>query len=238
MKIIVVLPAYNAEKTLAQTYAAIPHECVAECVLVDDKSTDATVTLSQSLGIHTVSHADNRGYGGNQKTCYAAALERGADAVIMLPPDYQSDPIMIREIVRELRGGAEVVLVSRMRGRIALSYGMPFVKFIANRLLTTVQNVAFGTRFSEFHTGYRAYSRSFLESAPLNSFSENFLFDNEILVEALKQKRSMHELFAPARYHEDASSIKYTESVRYAWGVLLLTARSFRQIRQKKDQSR
>ncbi|MCV6639527.1 glycosyltransferase family 2 protein [Candidatus Albibeggiatoa sp. nov. NOAA] len=225
-KIIVVMPAYNAESTLRQTYAEIPHDIVDEVILVDDKSSDATATVSDSLGIHTVIHPQNLGYGGNQKTCYRVALEKGADIVIMLHPDYQYTPKLITAMTSMLAEGLfDCVLGSRILGTGALKGGMPMYKYIANRILTFVQNIVINYKLSEYHTGYRAFSKEVLETLPLENNSNDFLFDNQMLAQIVYAKYVIGEVTCPTLYFEDASSINFRRSVTYGLGVLWTSAK-------------
>ncbi len=220
-KIVVVMPAYNAEKTLRQTYAEIPHDIVDEIVLVDDASQDHTVKVSQELGIKTVVHPQNRGYGGNQKTCYRTALELGADIVIMLHPDYQYTPILITAMSSLLAEGLfDCVLGSRILGVGALQGGMPIYKYISNRFLTAFQNLVMGYKLSEYHTGYRGYTRQVLEALPLEENSDNFIFDNQVLSQIIFSGYTIGEITCPTRYMDDSSSIKFKNSTVYGLGVL------------------
>ncbi len=227
-RVAVILPAYNAARTLERTVAEIPREIVDDVILTDDRSTDETAALSERLGIHTLRHERNRGYGGNQKTCYAAALERGADIVVMLHPDYQYSPRLVTAMASMIASGHyEVVLGSRILGRGALQGGMPLYKYVANRLLTLTQNLALGLKLSEYHTGYRAWSRAAIEALPLERCSDDFVFDNEMLSLAAFRGLPIGEMSCPTRYFEEASSINFERSVIYGWGVLK-TAAAFR----------
>jgi len=220
-KIIVVLPAYNAAKTLELTYREIPHDIVDEVILVDDASRDDTAARANELGIHTIIHSENRGYGGNQKTCYAEALSHGADVVVMVHPDYQYSPRLITAMASMvLSGHYDVVLGSRILGGRSLKGGMPLYKYIANRFLTLVENLALGVKLSEYHTGYRAFSRRVLESLPLNANSDDFVFDNEMLAQSVYLGFRIGEISCPTKYFEDASSINFRRSVKYGFGVL------------------
>ena len=220
-KIIVVMPAYHAEKTLAACYAAIPRDIVDEVLLVDDASDDATVAVAEHLGIHAVRHPANRGYGGNQKTCYALALERGADIVVMLHPDYQYEPRLITAMAAMVASGVyDVVIGSRILGNTAIAGGMPRYKYFANRFLTAAQNLLVGSKLSEFHTGYRAFSRRVLETLPLARNSDDFVFDNQMLVQALAFGMRVGEISCPTRYFAEASQIDFRRSVVYGCGVL------------------
>ena len=220
-KIIVVMPAYHAEKTLAACYEAIPHDIVDEVLLVDDASDDATVAVAERLGIITHRHPANRGYGGNQKTCYALALARGADIVVMLHPDYQYEPRLITAMAAMVASDVyDVVIGSRILGNTAIAGGMPLYKYVANRLLTFAQNVLLGSKLSEFHTGYRAFSRRVLETLPLARNSDDFVFDNQMLVQALAFGMRIGEISCPTRYFAEASQINFQRSVIYGCGVL------------------
>jgi glycosyltransferase involved in cell wall biosynthesis len=220
-KVIVTMPAYNAAKTLLQTFGEIDRRIVHEVILVDDASQDDTVETASLLDVKVVRHPHNVGYGGNQKTCYMEALRDGADIVIMLHPDYQYDPRKIPEIIAPIRAGkADIVLGSRFLGGGALRGGMPLYKFVANRFLTTVQNLVLGTKLSEFHTGYRAYSRRFLETVPFLRNSLAFVFDAEILAQAVYFGFNIEEIGVETRYFAEASSIGFLSSVRYGLGCL------------------
>ena len=219
-KITIVMPAYNAALTLEKTYYALPEGSYDQIILVDDASSDNTLEVASKLNIKAIRHRKNRGYGGNQKTCYAKALEEGAEIVVMLHPDYQYDPTIAKHIVQPiLRGEADVVLASRMLGA-PLKGGMPVYKFIANRFLTWIENVALGTQFSEFHTGYRAYTRHALESVNFEANSENFVFDNEILVQFVIKKMRFKEIPVSTRYSFDSSSVSFKAGVVYGFSIL------------------
>ena len=221
-KVVVVLPAYRAERTLERTWREIPRDVVDEVLLVDDASNDGTVRLSQSLGIRTFLHDKNRGYGANQKTCYREALRLGAGIVVMLHPDYQYDPRLITAMVGMVASGVyDVVLGSRILGGTARSGGMPLYKYVANRGLTAIQNLLLGTKLSEFHTGYRAYRRQVLETLPLLANSDDFVFDNQVIAQIVAQGYSIGEISCPTKYFPEASSINFGRSVRYGLGVLL-----------------
>jgi glycosyltransferase involved in cell wall biosynthesis len=232
-RVTVILPAYNAARTLERTFAEIPRDIVDEVILTDDASKDGTVELSQRLGIHTLVHDRNRGYGANQKTCYAEALARGADIVVMLHPDYQYSPLLVTAMASMISSGHyDVVLGSRILGRGALAGGMPLYKYIANRALTFFENVLLGLKLSEYHTGYRAWSRKGLESLALQRCSDDFVFDNEMLAQAAFAGLSIGEISCPTRYFAEASSINFRRSVTYGLGVLR-TAVVFRLARWK-----
>ncbi len=221
-KIIVVLPAYNASQTLEATYNEIPFDIVDEVVLVDDKSRDETVEVAASLGIqHIIVHEKNKGYGGNQKTCYDKALELGADIVIMLHPDYQYTPKLIHSMAYLIANNVyPVVLGSRILGNGASKGGMPLIKYIANRFLTLMQNILVGQKLSEYHTGYRAFSRQVLESINYRVNSNNFVFDNQMLSQIIFAGFEIAEITCPTRYFEEASSISLRNSTIYAFGVI------------------
>jgi glycosyltransferase involved in cell wall biosynthesis len=221
-KIIVVMPAYNAEKTLERTYNEIPFAIVDEVILVDDFSRDNTYEQAKRLGITTViRHDKNKGYGSNQKTCYKTALEGGADIVIMLHPDYQYTPLLIEALVYPIvRGLFPVMLGSRILGSGALKGGMPFYKYISNRLLTFIQNILMGQKLSEYHTGYRAFSREILERLPLDKNSDDFVFDNEMLAQIAFAGYEIGEVTCPTKYFSEASSINFKRSIKYGLGVL------------------
>lgn len=221
-KIVVVLPAYNAALTLERTYQEIPHDIVDEVVLVDDASSDETLEVGRKLGIkHLIRHENNKGYGGNQKTCYNKALSLGADIVIMLHPDYQYTPKLIPAMVTLIASGLyPVVLGSRILGKGALKGGMPYHKFISNRILTFIQNILLNEKLSEYHTGYRAYSREVLELINYPENSDNFVFDNQVLSQIIFHRFSIAEITCPTKYFEEASSINFYNSVRYGMGVL------------------
>jgi glycosyltransferase involved in cell wall biosynthesis len=220
-RIVVVLPAYNAEKTLEMTFREIPHEIVDEVILVDDASRDNTVEVAQRLGIHTVIHKQNMGYGGNQKTCYRTALDLGADIVIMLHPDYQYTPKLIPAMASMIAYAEfDAVLASRILGVGALKGGMPLYKYVANRFLTAVDNLLLGHKLSEYHTGYRAFSSEVLQKLPLDKNSNDFVFDNEILAQLIWYGFKIGEISCPTKYFADASSINFRRSVVYGFGVL------------------
>jgi len=220
-RIAVVLPAYNASLTLLRTYREIPLDVVDDVILTDDASNDDTSQIARSLGIHTIVHSQNRGYGGNQKTCYRAALAGGADIVVMLHPDYQYSPKLILAMASMIASGHyDVVLASRILGNGALAGGMPLYKYIANRALTFVENLLLGQKLSEYHSGYRAWSRKLLESLPLEACSDDFVFDNQMLAQAAWAGFGIGEISCPTRYFEEASSINFRRSCTYGVGVL------------------
>ena len=220
-KILVVLPAYNAERTLERTYHEIPLDIVDDILLVDDRSADNTVLLAKRLGIETFLHNRNYGYGRNQKTCYAEALKRGADIIVMVHPDYQYTPRLITAMASMIAFDVyDVVLGSRIVGGGALKGGMPVYKYIANRFLTAIQNLLLGSKLSEFHTGYRAFSRRVLENLPIHHNSDDFVFDNEMLAQSIYFGYRVGELSCPTKYFKEASSIAMLDSIRYGIGVL------------------
>jgi len=225
-KIVVVLPAYNAERTLEQTYGEIPLDIVDEVLLVDDGSIDRTVSLAKRLGIQTILHDKNYGYGRNQKSCYQEALRRNADIIIMVHPDYQYTPKLITAMASMIAYDVyDVVLGSRIIGGKALKGGMPLYKYIANRFLTAFENLILESKLSEFHTGYRAFSREVLENLPLQKNSDNFVFDNEMLVQIIYFGYGIGEISCPTRYFEGASSIGFRKAVKYGVGVGITTLR-------------
>ncbi len=224
-RVTVVLPAYNAAMTLRRTWSEIPRAIVDDIILTDDASRDGTVAIAEELGIFTIRHDRNRGYGGNQKTCYAAALARGADIVIMLHPDYQYTPRLIPALAAMLTSGHfDAALGSRILGRGAIEGGMPAYKYIANRALTLTQNILMQAKLSEYHTGYRAWTRPLLESLPLERCSDDFLFDNQMLALALHRGFRIGEISCPTRYFPEASSIGLRRSITYGLGVLRTSA--------------
>ncbi|MDO8502322.1 MAG: glycosyltransferase family 2 protein [Gemmatimonadaceae bacterium] len=225
-RVVVVLPAYNAGRTLERTISEIPAGVVDDLLLVDDASGDDTVAVAERLGVPYVVHPENRGYGGNQKTCYTEALRRGADIVIMLHPDYQYSPNLIGPMASLAASGEfDVVLGSRILGRGAREGGMPLYKYVANRFLTAVENIFLGIKLSEFHTGYRTFTRQVLETLPLNECSDDFLFDNQILAQAAMFGFSIGEIACPTKYFAEASSINFRRSVVYGVGVLATSVR-------------
>ena len=225
-RIVVVLPAYNAESTLEQTYAEIPRAIVDDVILVDDASSDKTFDLAKNIGITTViKHERNRGYGGNQKTCYDAALEKGADIVIMLHPDYQYTPLLIPSMAHLIADGLfPVVFGSRILGKGAIRGGMPRYKYIANRFLTMTQNLLMGQKLSEYHTGYRAFSAEVLRKINYRANSDDFVFDNEIVAQIFFAGYEIAEVTCPTRYFAEASSINLSRSIVYGLGVLRVSA--------------
>ncbi len=228
-KIIVVLPAYNASNTLLATYNEVPFDIVDDVILVDDNSTDNTIEVATQLGIRNIiKHENNLGYGGNQKSCYNRALELGADIIIMLHPDYQYTPKLIHSmsylIAHEVY---PVVIGSRILGKGALKGGMPMYKYISNRFLTLFQNIMMNQKLSEYHTGYRAYSREVLERINFNSNSDDFVFDNQFLAQIFYNGFEIAEITCPTKYFDDASSINFSRSVKYGLGVMKTSLQYF-----------
>ncbi len=221
-----VFPAYHAEKTLKKTLTAIPPDCVDEMILVDDCSSDGTAELARSLGLVVHRHEENRGYGGNQKTCYRLALERGADIVIMVHPDFQYDPSLVPYLVEFIdKGYFDVMLGTRIRTRReALQGGMPKYKYFANRILTFIENIISGQNLSEWHTGMRAYRREVLEAIEYEKFSDDFVFDTQFLFSVVEHDFRIGEIPVPVRYFAEASMIDFRRSVRYGLGSLAVAA--------------
>ena len=221
-KIVVVMPAYNAEKTLRKTYKDIDKKLVDQIILVDDGSHDDTVKIAKKLKIKTIVHPQNRGYGGNQKTCYTIALNEKADIVVMLHPDYQYDATLIEDLVKPLiNNRSDIMLGSRIRTRKeALAGGMPAYKYFGNRFLTLVQNIVLGQNLSEYHTGFRAFSKKVLKDVPFHKFSDDFVFDQQIIISAIKKGYKVGEIAVPVRYFPDASSISFSRSVKYGLSTL------------------
>jgi glycosyltransferase involved in cell wall biosynthesis len=221
-KIVVVLPAYNAALTLEKTYMEIPLDMVDEIILVDDFSNDSTFEVATKLGIkHIIQHEKNKGYGGNQKTCYKKALELGADIVVMLHPDYQYSPQLIPAMVSVIGSGLyPIVFASRILGKSALNGGMPIYKYFANRVLTMIQNILMNQKLTEYHTGYRAYSSEVLKKINFELNSDDFIFDNEMIALIFFNGFTIAEVTCPTKYFEEASSINFRRSVRYGLGVL------------------
>lgn len=216
------MPAYNAEKTLEQTFSEVPFDIVDEVILVDDQSKDNTCAMAEKLGIHhIVRHEQNKGYGGNQKSCYNKALEIGADIVIMLHPDYQYSPKLIHSMAYLIANGVyPVVFGSRILGGGARKGGMPLYKYILNRILTLAQNLLMNQKLSEYHTGYRAYSAEVLRNIDYNRCSDNFVFDNQVIAQIFNKQYDIAEITCPTKYFDDASSINLKDSIVYGWGVL------------------
>jgi len=219
--IIVVLPAYNAAKTLETTYADIPKDRVSKIILVDDVSQDQTVEVARSLGLQTIIHVQNRGYGGNQKTCYRTALERGADIVVMVHPDHQYDPKVIPDLVAPLVAGqCDAVFGSRMLGGRPIQGGMPKWKYIGNILLTAIENATFLIYLTEYHSGFRAYTKKYLSACNLGADSDNFVFDTEIIAQGIAKGLTFREIPIETRYFDEASQIAFWPSVRYGLAIL------------------
>jgi len=227
-KICVVMPAYNAEKTLQRTYDEIPKDIVDEIILTDDASKDKTVDVAKNLGIRTFTHNKNKGYGGNQKTCYQEALNLNADIIVMLHPDYQYTPKLITPMSSMIAEGVfDAVIGSRILGNKAIMGGMPKYKYISNRFLTMAENVIINQKLSEYHTGFRAFSRKILETIPLMENSDDFVFDNQMLCQTLYFGFSVGEISCPASYFDDASSINFSRSVTYGIGVMKTALKYF-----------
>ncbi len=227
-RVVVVFPAYNAERTLERTWRDLDRDIVDDAILVDDASRDGTARLARRLGIRTLVHRRNRGYGGNQKTCYAEALRLGADIVVMVHPDYQYSPRLIPAMASMVASGHyDVVLGSRILGTGALLGGMPRYKYVSNRFLTAAQNIMIGEKLSEYHTGYRAFSREVLEKLPLADYDDDFIFDNQMLVQAAYFGFRLGEISCPTRYFAEASSINFRRSCVYGLGVLGVSLRCF-----------
>ncbi len=227
MHVVIVMPAYNAARTLERTYADIPHDLVDRIILVDDVSRDQTVDIARQLGLDVIIHQQNRGYGGNQKTCYDAALEAGAEVVVMLHPDYQYDATRIPELIGPIVAGErDLMLGSRFLGD-PLAGGMPKWKYLSNRFLTTIENGAFGLHLSEYHTGLRAYSRDLLETIPYHLNSDDFVFDQELIAQVVAAGRRgrIGEIAVPTRYFEEASSVNFRRSVVYGLSTLRVVGR-------------
>lgn len=228
-KIVVVMPAYNAAKTLAKTYEEIPQPLVDEVILVDDASSDNTVEVAKSLGIKQILiHDKNKGYGANQKSCYDKALALDADIIIMLHPDYQYTPKLIPAMVHILDTNLyDVVLASRILGKGALIGGMPYYKYVANRFLTLIQNILINEKLSEYHTGYRAYKANVLKTIDYKKNSDDFVFDNQVISQIVMAKFKIAEISCPTKYFAEASSINFSRSVKYGFGVLQTSIRHF-----------
>lgn len=224
--VIVVMPAYNAAKTLERTYRDLPAGVVDQVILVDDGSRDDTVAIARRLGLTVIVHPENRGYGGNQKTCYREALRAGAGVIVMVHPDYQYDARLVPEMIRPiLDGKADLVLGSRTLNGGALAGGMPRYKYLANRFLTLIENLAFGLSLSEYHTGFRAYSRRLLEEIPFGLNSDRFVFDSEVIAQTVALGRRISEIPVPTRYFAEASSVNWRQGIRYGVGTLWVIAR-------------
>jgi glycosyltransferase involved in cell wall biosynthesis len=215
------MPAYNAEATLSRTLAEIDREVIDELVLVDDASTDQTVSVARELGLEPISHEVNRGYGGNQKTCYRRALDLGVDIIVMVHPDYQYSPLLVPAMAAMIAYGEyDMVLGSRILAQNSVARGMPRYKYVSNRLLTFVENMALGQKLSEYHTGLRAFSSELLAGLPIERNSDDFVFDNQIIAQAVAAGARIGEVSCPTRYQADASSINLRRSIRYGFGVL------------------
>jgi glycosyltransferase involved in cell wall biosynthesis len=226
MKVVVVMPAYNAARTLRMTYAELPHEVVDLVILVDDGSSDETVKIARELGLEIFVHNRNYGYGANQKTCYREALKAGASIIVMVHPDYQYDPTLLPSIIEPIqKGKADVVLGSRLLGSSPMKQGMPWWKYVSNRFLTWLENMAFGLRLSEYHTGYRAFSREALESVNLETNSDKFIFDQEIMAQLINTGMRVTEVAVPTRYFALASSASFIQSSIYGCSILALLGR-------------
>jgi glycosyltransferase involved in cell wall biosynthesis len=241
-KVVVVMPAYNAAKTLHMTYADLPRDMVDLVILVDDGSSDETAKIARELGLELFVHDRNYGYGANQKTCYREALRAGADIVVMVHPDYQYDPTLLPEIIKPIQDGvADVVLGSRLMGAHPMKQGMPWWKYISNRFLTMAENVVFGLKLSEYPTGYRAFDREALESVNLSMNSDKFIFDQEIMAQLVNIKMRITEVPVPTRYFKQASSASFLQSSIYGISILWLLARYLLHrsgiIRQRRFQS-
>jgi glycosyltransferase involved in cell wall biosynthesis len=225
-RVVVVMPAYNAARTLAACVADVPRECVDEILLVDDASADDTVAIAQTLGLSVLRHPENRGYGGNQKTCYREALARGADIVVMVHPDHQYDPRVVPELIAALQAGeADAAFGSRMLGGRAREGGMPWWKYLANIGLTRVENFVLGARLTEYHSGFRAYSRRYLEAVPFERNSDAFVFDSEIIAQGVLAGMRIAEVPIATRYFPEASQISFLPSLRYGVAILAMLAR-------------
>lgn len=226
-KVVVVMPAYNAEKTLKKTYDDLPKKLTDDIILVDDGSHDRTVEKARKLGIKTIVHPQNRGYGANQKTCYTMALNEGADIIVMIHPDYQYDSKLTGELIRPIIDGRlDVMLGSRIRTRReALDGGMPVYKYLSNRFLTILENIVLGQNLSEYHTGFRAFNKKVLKKLPFHKFSDDFVFDQEILISAITAGYRIGEIPVPVRYFPDASSINFKRSVKYGIETLWVLLR-------------
>ena len=222
-RIVVVMPAYNAEQTLRQTYDELPHDIVDQVILVDDSSEDGTVALAHQLSLKVIVHNRNKGYGANQKTCYVEALKDGATIIVMVHPDYQYDPKLLPDMIRPIEDGlADVVLGSRMMGSSAYKKGMPWWKYLGIKFLTKLENAVFGMELSEYHTGYRAYSCKVLEGVEFMANSDDFIFDQEIIVQIIKNQYRIAEIAVPVRYFPEASSVGLIGSVLYGAKIIVL----------------
>ena len=241
-KIVVIMPAYNAAKTLRMTYMELPHDVVDLVLLVDDGSTDETLEVARQLDLEIFVHNRNYGYGGNQKTCYIEALKAGAEIVVMVHPDYQYDPTFLPQIISPIvEGEADVVLGSRLMGESAIKQGMPWWKYCGNRVLTKIENLILGLRLSEYHTGYRAFSREVLETVNFQLNSDGFIFDQEVITQIVNAEFRIKEVSVPTRYFPEASSASFIDSVAYGLGILWLVLgyvlHKRKLLRQRKFQS-
>jgi glycosyltransferase involved in cell wall biosynthesis len=226
LKVVVVMPAYNAAKTLRMTYAELPRDSFDLVIVVDDGSSDETAAIARELGLELFVHNQNYGYGANQKTCYREALKAGAEIIVMVHPDYQYDPSLLPVVIRPIQdGSADVVLGSRLLGGHVLKQGMPWWKYIANRFLTGLENVVFGLKLAEYHTGYRAFRRQALESVNLEMNSDNFIFDQEIMAQLMGTSARIAEVPVPTRYFPQASSASFVQSSIYGLSILWLLCR-------------
>jgi glycosyltransferase involved in cell wall biosynthesis len=220
-KIVVVMPAYRAGKTLIKTFENLPHDLIDKVILVDDASDDNTVEISNKLGISTIVHQKNLGYGGNQKTCYKTALDCGADIVVMVHPDYQYEPRLVVSMAGMIASGVyDAVIGSRILGQHPISGGMPFYKYVANRLLTFFQNILLNAKLSEYHTGYRAFSKKLLNQIPIENNSNDFIFDNQMLAQVIALNYTIGEISCPTKYFPEASSINFIRSCIYGIGIV------------------
>jgi glycosyltransferase involved in cell wall biosynthesis len=220
-KVVVVMPAYRAGKTLIKTFENLPHDLIDKVILVDDASDDNTVEISNKLGISTIVHQKNLGYGGNQKTCYKAALDCGADIVVMVHPDYQYEPRLVASMAGMIASGVyDAVIGSRILGQHPISGGMPFYKYVANRLLTFFQNILLNAKLSEYHTGYRAFSKTLLNQIPMENNSNDFIFDNQMLAQVIALNYTIGEISCPTKYFPEASSINFIRSCIYGIGIV------------------
>ncbi|HSW51427.1 MAG TPA: glycosyltransferase family 2 protein, partial [Bryobacteraceae bacterium] len=225
-KVVVVMPAYNAARTLRMTYADLPHDKVDLVILVDDASSDETARIARELGLELFIHNRNYGYGANQKTCYREALRAGADIVVMVHPDYQYDPRLLADVIRPIQEGrADLVLGSRLLGGNVMAQGMPWWKYLANRFLTRTENLVFGLKLAEYHTGYRAFARPALERVNFEMNSDSFIFDQEIIAQLVEQRARIIEVPVPTRYFAEASSASFVQSSIYGLSILWLLVR-------------
>ncbi|MBN2746288.1 MAG: glycosyltransferase family 2 protein [Bacteroidales bacterium] len=238
-KIVVVMPAYNAVQTLEMTYKEIPFDIVDDVILVDDSSKDSTALVAKQIGIqHIIVHEENKGYGGNQKTCYNRALDLNADIVIMLHPDYQYTPKLIHSMAYMIANQVyPVVLASRILGKGAINGGMPKYKYLANRVLTLIQNLLMNQKLSEYHTGFRAYHAEVLKSIDFNKFSDDFIFDNQVIAAIFAKGYEIGEMTCPTKYTEESSSINFSRSVKYGIGVLWVSLSYFFQKKHSRNKA-